>query len=455
MSRLRSRTIDMTTGNVVGHIVRFAIPMLIGNLFQQVYSLVDSIVVGQFVGAEALASIGSTASVIFMFFALCNGIGNGGGIITSQFFGTKDDTNVRKTMINTAYIMVVMSLSVGTIAFLLSSPLLTLLNTPQNILSDALSYMRLQCLGLIFVALYNYSSAMLRALGDSKTPLYFLIFSCIINTILDLLFVCVFHLGVFGAALATVISQFLSGASCLIFAFKTNEYFKFSKDDMKPDVLLIKRTVRLGVPLSLQFSLIAISCMALQRVVNGYGAVAVAAFTATSRVEQVIHQPYQTLGASLSTFSGQNYGAKNNERVVEGLKKGMIMMVIFSLLMLPVIQFGGRFIVRLFVNDVDVIEMGSHALSITSYFYVALGTIYVVRSVLTGVGDAVFALQNGLVEVVCRLIFPMLLTMIPLLGVWGIWWSVGVTWIVSGLTAVIRYIQYSRRIGLKRVTVHG
>lgn len=445
----------MTTGNVVGHIVRFAIPMLIGNLFQQVYSLVDSIVVGQFVGAEALASIGSTASVIFMFFALCNGIGNGGGIITSQFFGTKDDTNVRKTMINTAYIMVVMSLSVGTIAFLLSSPLLTLLNTPQNILSDALSYMRLQCLGLIFVALYNYSSAMLRALGDSKTPLYFLIFSCIINTILDLLFVCVFHLGVFGAALATVISQFLSGASCLIFAFKTNEYFKFSKDDMKPDVLLIKRTVRLGVPLSLQFSLIAISCMALQRVVNGYGAVAVAAFTATSRVEQVIHQPYQTLGASLSTFSGQNYGAKNNERVVEGLKKGMIMMVIFSLLMLPVIQFGGRFIVRLFVNDVDVIEMGSHALSITSYFYVALGTIYVVRSVLTGVGDAVFALQNGLVEVVCRLIFPMLLTMIPLLGVWGIWWSVGVTWIVSGLTAVIRYIQYSRRIGLKRVTVHG
>lgn len=455
MSKLRSRTIDMTTGNVVGHIVRFAIPMLIGNLFQQVYSLVDSIVVGQFVGAEALASIGSTASVIFMFFALCNGIGNGGGIITSQFFGTKDDTNVRKTMINTAYIMVVMSLSVGTIAFLLSSPLLTLLNTPQNILSDALSYMRLQCLGLIFVALYNYSSAMLRALGDSKTPLYFLIFSCIINTILDLLFVCVFHLGVFGAALATVISQFLSGASCLIFAFKTNEYFKFSKDDMKPDVLLIKRTVRLGVPLSLQFSLIAISCMALQRVVNGYGAVAVAAFTATSRVEQVIHQPYQTLGASLSTFSGQNYGAKNNERVVEGLKKGMIMMVIFSLLMLPVIQFGGRFIVRLFVNDVDVIEMGSHALSITSYFYVALGTIYVVRSVLTGVGDAVFALQNGLVEVVCRLIFPMLLTMIPLLGVWGIWWSVGVTWIVSGLTAVIRYIQYSRRIGLKRVTVHG
>ena len=447
---VRSRTVNMTEGNVVAHIVKFALPMFVGNLFQQLYNLVDSIVVGRFVGADGLAAVGATGSVTFLFFALCNGIGNGGGIITSQFFGTRDDTNVRKTMVNTAYIMAVMSLSVGAVAYILTGPILRLLNTPDKIITDSITYMQLQCIGLIFVALYNYAASMLRALGDSRTPLIFLVISCFINGFLDVFFVCFLHMGVFGAAFATVISQLLSGASCLIFAFKTNEYFKFNKELARPDRVLIVRTIRLGVPLSLQFALIAISCMALQRVVNGYGAVAVAAFTATSRVEQIIHQPYQTMGASLSTFSGQNYGARKNDRVVMGLKKSMVMMAVFSLLMLPVIQFGGTWIVKIFVEDAAVIEMGAAALRITSYFYVCLGTIYVVRSVLTGVGDAVFALQNGIVEVICRLTIPFLFTMIPVMGVWGIWWSVGATWTISGLTAVVRYLDYSKKIGLRQ-----
>ncbi len=441
----------MTEGNVLAHILMFALPMFVGNLFQQLYNLVDSVVVGRFVGADGLAAVGATGSVTFLFFALCNGIGNGGGVITSQFFGTRDDNNVRKTMINTAYIMSVMSISVGTIAYLLSKPILTLLNTPNRIIGDSVTYMQLQCIGLIFVALYNYAASMLRALGDSRTPLLFLIISCFINAFLDVIFVCVLHMGVFGAAFATVISQFLSGASCLIFAFKTNEYFSFTKEQARPDKFLIKRTIKLGVPLSLQFALIAISCMALQRVVNGYGPVAVAAFTATSRVEQVIHQPYQTVGASLSTFSGQNYGAKKNDRVVIGLKKCMLIMAVFSLLMLPVIRFGGDAIVSLFVKDSEVIAMGGAALRITSYFYICLGTIYVIRSVLTGTGDAVFALQNGIVEVICRLTIPLLFTMIPIMGVWGIWWSVGATWTISGLTAVIRYFDYGKKIGLRKV----
>ncbi len=443
----------MTEGNVVAHIVWFALPMFIGNLFQQLYNLVDSIVVGRFVGADGLAAVGATGSVTFLFFALCNGIANGGGIITSQFFGSKDDQSVRRTMVNTAYIMAVMSVTVGSIAFVLTGPILHLLNTPDKIIADSITYMQLQCIGLVFVALYNYAASMLRALGDSRTPLVFLVISCFINVFLDILFVCVFGMGVFGAAFATVISQLLSGASCLIFAFKTNEYFSFPKDIRRPDHELIVRIIRLGVPLSLQFALIAISCMALQRVVNGYGPVAVAAFTATSRVEQLIHQPYQTIGASMSTFSGQNYGARKNDRVVMGLKKITVIMVVFSLIMLPVMQFGSEAIVGLFVKDAEVIEMGSKALCITSYFYAALGTIYVVRSVLTGVGDAVFALQNGIVEVICRLTIPILFTMIPIMGVWGIWWSVGATWTISGLTAVIRYFIYSKKIGLRQASV--
>ncbi|MCR5595739.1 MAG: MATE family efflux transporter [Lachnospiraceae bacterium] len=444
--QVKSHVMNMTEGNPTGLLIRFAIPMLIGNLFQQVYNLVDSIIVGRFVGAEALAAVGATSSTTFLFFALCNGIGNGGGIVTSQCFGTGDEDKVKSCIVNTAYLMLAMSIVVGGFALLLSKPLLLVLDTPADILSDSLIYLRYQCIGIIFVAIYNYAASMLRALGDSKTPLYFLIFSCLLNTGLDLFFVCSLGMGVAGAAFATVVSQLISGAACLVFAFKTNEYFKLDRSHMQPNKEMMSRALKLGIPLSMQFALISISCMVLQRVVNGFGAVAVAAFTATSRIEQVIHQPYQTLGQSLSTFCGQNYGARKNDRVVLGLKKGIMLMVIFSLIMLPVMQIFCKQIIMIFVEDQAVIDMGAQALRITSLFYVFLGVIYVVRGVLNGVGDSVFAFINGIVEVICRCTFPAFMTGLPIMGLWGIWWSVGVTWFIAGLTAYLRYKWYKRRL---------
>ena len=232
----------------------------------------------------------------------------------------------------------------------------------------------------------------------------------------------------------------------MIFAFKTNPYFKIKKQDLHLSSSILWKCIRLGVPLSLQFSLIAISCMALQRVVNNYGPVAVAAFTATSRIEQLIHQPYQTLGAALSTFSGQNYGAKKKDRVIDGYKKSMLMMTIFSLAMLPVMQFFGHRITALFVKDPDVIAMGATALRITSLFYIFLGIIYMVRGVLNGIGDAFFSLINGITEVIGRFTAPFILTAIPLIGLWGIWWSVGIVWFLSALTAWLRYLWMKNKI---------
>lgn len=443
--KIRSRTMNMTEGNPTGLLIRFAIPMLIGNIFQQLYNLVDSVIVGRFVGSGALASVGATASIGFLFFALCNGISNGGGIVTSQFFGTGDERQVKNCIANTAYLMGGMSLVIGLLAFFLSRPLLGLLGTPSDILPDALKYLQLQCIGIIFIALYNYSASMLRALGDSRTPLYFLVFSCIFNTGLDLLFVVGLKMGVFGAALATVISQLISGAACMIFALKTNPYFRLDREHFRPHREILWKSLRLGVPISLQFALIAVSTMALQRVVNGFGSVAVAAFTATSRIEQIIHQPYQTLGMSLSTYCGQNYGAKKSDRVKKGLQSGTVLMLVFSLLMLPVMQLFGQAVTGIFVKETDVIEMGATALRITSWFYVFLGIIYVVRGVLNGIGDSFFAMLNGVVEVVCRLTIPVFLTSLALFGVWGIWWSVGITWFFSGLTAYLRYLQYRKK----------
>jgi len=441
---MKETTLNMTEGSPSGLLIKFAIPMMIGNIFQQLYNLVDSVIVGRVVGAQALAAIGATNSLTFLFFALCNGIGAGGGIITSQFFGAGNKKNVKSCIANVAYIMIIFPSIVGILAFILAKPLLLLLNTPADILSQAVVYTRIMCVGLLFVSIYNYISSMLRALGDSKSPLYFLIFSCILNTILDIVFVKYLNMSIFGAGIATVISQLISGALCIIYAAKRNSYFQLTKQDLVYNREITIRSLKLGIPLSLQFSLIAISCMALQRVVNSFGAVTVAAFTAVSRIEQLIHQPYQTLGTAISTFTGQNYGAKKNRRVISGYHRGLIIMSIFSIIMLPIMQFGGRTIVSIFVTDEEVIATGAKAIQISSWFYIFLGLIYTVRGVLNGLGDSFFALLNGIVEVLGRFTVPVFLTMIPAIGLWGIWWSVGIVWFLSGFTALLRYIYYKR-----------
>lgn len=438
--------LNMTEGSPVRLLIVFAIPMMIGNIFQQLYNVVDSAIVGRLVGADALAAVGATGSVTFMFFALCNGIGSGGGIVTSQYFGSGEHSQVKKCIANVAYIMIVFPVFVGVVAYFATPALLKLLETPPEVLDDAILYMRMMCIGLPFVSLYNYVASMLRAMGDSKTPLYFLIFSSILNTILDYVFVKFCGLAVFGAALATLISQLASGVLGLIYACISNPYFKLKREDMTPDYVIVKRAVRIGIPLSLQFSLIAISCMALQRVVNNFGPVTMAAFTATSRIEQLIHQPYQTLSAALSTYTGQNYGAKKMKRLEEGFSKAMLLMAIFSIMMLPVMQFFGRPITAIFVKEPEVLDMGAKALRITSFFYLFLGTIYIVRGVLNGISDAFFALLNGLVEVVGRFVVPVYLVKVNGIGVWGIWWSVGIVWFMAGFTAWLRYRQMRKKV---------
>ncbi len=443
---MKKSTMNMTEGNSLGLIGRFAFPMLIGNLFQQLYNLADSIIVGKIMGPDALGAVGATGAVTFLFFALCNGIGNGGGIVTSQFFGKGDDSSVKKCIANTGYIMLIFPIVVGLIGCLLSRPLLVLLKTPIEILPDAVTYLQISCLGTVFVSMYNFISSILRALGDSKTPLYFLIFACILNVGLDLFFIVIVGTGVYGAAVATIIAQFVSGFFCIIYAAKTNPYFKLEKSDFSFDSDIVSRTIKLGIPLSLQFAMISISCMALQTVVNSFGPVAVAANTAISRIEQVIHQPYQTMGATLSTFTGQNYGAGKYDRVKVGYRLGLIIVAIFSFAMLPIMQFFGKGIVSIFVDDTDVIEMGAKAIGISSLFYIFLATIYAIRGVLAGLGDGLFALINGIVEVIGRFSVPFILTAIPTIGVWGIWWSVGIVWGMAGISAIIRYRTFGLRL---------
>ena len=442
---MKNNITDMTTGSPAKHILIFALPMLIGNLFQQVYNLADSIIVGNYVGPDAFGAIGATSSITFLFFALCNGVGNGGGIVTSQFFGAHEDENVKKCIINTGLIMLIVPLIIGTLAFVLSPSLLRLLDTPPEFMADATLYVRFMCCGLLFVSLYNYLSSVMRALGDSRSPLYFLIFSTIVNVVLDVLFVCVIPMGVAGAALATLMSQLISVITCALYAVRKNPYFRFKKSDFVIDRAMIRKVVRLGVPMSLQFSLIAISSMALQRVVNSFGSAVATSFTTTNRIEQLIHQPYMTLGASLATFCGQNYGARRTDRVYDGYRTGTVIMLVISSILIIVMQFFGRSIASLFLDADEspyIITLATIGLQITSMFYMALGMIYVIRGVLTGIGDAMFQLINGIVEVIGRFTVPVLLTSYLNCDAAGIWISSGVVWCLSAFTAYLRYRSY-------------
>lgn len=442
-------SINMTQGGPTGLLMRFAIPMLIGNIFQQAYSLADSVIVGQFVGASALAAVGSTGSVTFLFFSVCNGIASGSGIVTSQYFGAGDPMKTKTAIANAAYIMFAASLVMGVIAFLSAPAVLGLMETPPEVLADATLYMRMSCIGVPLVAVYNYASSMLRALGDSRTPLYFLILSCLLNIVLDIFCVRSLQLGVFGAALATIIAQVIAGIGCLLYALKTNPYFQLSREDMRPDWRVIGKSVRLGLPLAMQWSMIAVSTTALQAFVNSFGTEAMAAFTATNRIEQLVHQPYNSIGAALATYTGQNYGAGNMKRVKEGFRHGMLLSAIFTLLMMVAYQLLSEPIMRLFVKETEVITMGARALRLTSWFYIFLAVIYMSRGVLNGIGDALFAFINGIVEVICRIGLPLLLVLIPGIGLWSIWWTAGVTWLISGLSCLMRYFVWRRKAEVK------
>ena len=431
----------MTSGNELKLLVSFSVPMLIGNLFQQVYNMVDSIVVGKYVSADALAAVGATGSLNFLFFSLCLGLTGGIGIIISQHFGAGDKIHVRKAIFNSIYIIVTTGIIMSLLGMFLARPVLIWLRTPVNILDDATAYMQISCAGILAVAAYNCVSSILRALGDSKTPLVFLILASLINVALDLFLVINLGLGVRGVAYATIIAQVLAAAGSLIYALKKNPYFKIKKEEMIYDAGIVRKCYRLGLPLAMQSSLIAISCVALQSVVNTFGSVVVAAFTATSRIEQLVQQPFNSLGMALSTFTGQNMGAGRQDRVKRALAGSMLITAAFSILMLVLFYTFGNDIMRVFVSDIEVIDFGTQALRITSWFYFALGTIYVVRALLNGAGDAAYAMINGCVEVAGRIVFSNTLILIPSVGKWGVWLSTALTWFITGLASFIRYKQ--------------
>lgn len=430
---------DMTKGTPWKLLLQFAVPLFIGNIFQQLYNMVDSIIVGNFVGPNALGAIGTTNSLNFLFFSLVAGLSVGIGIIVAQFFGSNNEEKVKDTIGNAIWIVLISSVIMACIGFFIAKPVLVLLRTDKVILGDATAYLKVTSIGICCTGLYNGVSSILRALGDSKTPLIFLIFASLVNVVLDLWFVLGLGWGVVGAGVATAFSQFLSAVTCIFYAYRSNTYFRLKKKNLKLNSYIVEKSLRLGIPVALQNSLIAFSLIVLQAIVNGYGATFTTAFTVISRIETLVQQPFMSLGAAVSTYTGQNLGAGKTDRVVKGFNSSNVMNVIFSAVVLVLFWTFTSPIVSIFGKDAEVLRIASDGLRITSCFYVFLGLIYTTRNVLNGAGDAMFSLFTGIVECIGRVGFAYPLTLIPFLGSYGVFVATGITWMLNGLFSLIRY----------------
>lgn len=434
-----AKTIDMTEGSPAKLLLRFALPVFAGNLFQQLYTLVDRIIVGQFVGANAFSAVGATNSLSMMFMSMCMGTAIGAGVVVAQYFGARDEKNTVAAIANGAYINIIVAVIMTVVAVFTTEPILILLNTPDALLKDAVDYMRVFMGGLIAVSAYYTPFSILRALGDSKTPLFFLAFASVLNIVLDLIFVVPFGMGVVGAAIATVMAQAIAAVFCITYAYRKVPQFREAFHQAKPDKRLLKQTLRIGLPTGFQYSLMYISGIVLQRVVNGFGESVIGAFTATSQMETLVQQIYAALSTSMVTYTGQNAGAGKTGRIRQGMKSAMLISAVISIGLLAVFWLGGRLIMSMFVPDTDIISLATAGIRITSLFFMALGVVQVLRYLLNGAGDSIYALINGIVEIIARIGFAFALTAIPAIGMWGIWLTTGLTWVITALFAAWRY----------------
>ncbi|HBG16046.1 MAG TPA: MATE family efflux transporter [Firmicutes bacterium] len=441
---------DLTQGNEGKLIFYFALPMLIGNIFQQLYNTVDSIIVGNTLGKEALAAVGASFPIIFLLVSLIMGIAMGSTILIAQFFGAGKLDEVKKT-IDTTYIFIFFSALAATIiGFATSGPILKLLRTPDEVFPMAKTYLDIIFAGIIVMFGFNSISAILRGLGDSKTPLYFLIISTLVNIGLDLLFIKVFNWGVAGAAWATVIAQGVSFLLGAIYLHKTHEFFSFNFKKMAFERQLFITSIKIGLPAGVQQMLVATGMMALSRIVNGFGTNAVAAYTAAGRLDSFASMPAMNLSAALSSFVGQNLGANKPERVKNGYLATLGMATLISVVITITVTLFGRELISLFNTDPDVIQIGTSYLIIVGSFYLVFSSMFITNGVLRGAGDTFIPMFFT----ICSLWLvrvPISAYLSRLMGTNGIWWGIPIAWTVGAALSGGYYLtgRWKRKVIVK------
>ena len=436
---------DMTEGKPFSLILRFCLPLMAGNLFQQFYNMVDSMVVGRFVGKDALSAVGCVGSLNFLVIGSIIGLCTGFAIPVSQCFGANDHTKMRKYIANLIYLAGGIGLAVSLLTYFGTRWLLRILNTPDNIFEDAYTYISVIFLGILATVLYNSVASLIRAVGDSKTPLYFLVFSSFINIGLDLLFVIKFQMGVMGVAVATVIAQAVSGILCLFYIRARFPILHLRREDFKPDSDCCKKLLYAGLPMALQFSITAIGSVMLQSCVNALGSDIIAAVTIAGKTQLIIVMPAETIGLTMATYCGQNLGAKKIRRISEGTRDAMIMGFVYSVIGALIARYLGKYVMLLFVSSSEtaVLDYGMQFLRTCSWLYPVLVVIFVFRNALQGMGFSIPAMTAGVFELVARGVMGFVF--VRRFGYGAVCLANPVAWFAADLLLVPMYFVVMRR----------
>ena len=442
-------TKDMTTGSSMKLILGFAVPLLMGMLFQQVYSLVDTIIVGRFLGVNALAAVGATGSINFLIIGFCLGLCNGFALPVAQRFGAKDYDGLRKYVGNSAVLSVIIGGTITVLTVVFCRNILQIMDTPADIIDLSYNYIVVIFAGIPATLLYNILSSHLRSLGDSVTPVAFLILSACLNIGLDLLFIVTFHWGVFGASFATVLSQLVSGVLCLVFIIIRFDILHLKRDDWRLDPAYVRNLLVMGLPMGFQYSITAIGSVILQAAVNSLGSIAVASMTAASKISMFVVCPFDALGSTMATYGGQNVGAGKLERLAKGLRSAVILGAIYSAVIFVVVYFFGENMIQIFLspteeNAATVLVWAKEFLVINAAFYFPLALVNIVRFLIQGMGFSGFAVFAGVFEMVARTIVGLFL--VPVFGFVAACFASPLAWIFADAFLIPAFFFCRKRL---------
>lgn len=444
--------LDMTKGSPSKLIVKFVIPLIIGNIFQQLYTMVDTIIVGRFVGVQALAAVGATGTISFLIVGFMQGATMGFTVLTAQRFGAGDVEGIKKSVGNAAVLSAAITIVMTAISIGGMDKLLRIMNTPEDIFEMSKTYIVIICAGMVCTILYNLLASFLRAVGNSKVPLYFLIIAAALNIILDLVLILVIPLGVAGAAIATVLSQGISGLLCLIYIVKKVPTLCIRKEHWKPEYNCCMNQLGIGIPMALQFSITAVGAMLVQAALNMFGSTVVAAYTAANKVEQFMTQPFCAMGMTMATYCAQNRGINAVDRIRKGVRIANIMSAVYAVISFGIVLLIFPFMIGLFVSG-DITEVLGYAeiyIKVCGCFFIPLGMIFIFRNAMQGCGYSFLPMLGGVVELVSRAAVAFVAAYYQ--SYVGVCFGNATAWITTGIFLAVTYIFVIRDI-TKRVKV--
>lgn len=437
---------DMTSGSPMKLMLSFTLPMFVGNLFQQLYNVVDTIIVGKFVGREALAAVGSCFAIMVLVNSIILGLAMGASVLFSQLYGAKNYNRLKTAIILASVFILGLTTILSLIAFLGTSTIIRWYQIPTEMVQYSTDYLRCIFAGLLFVSLYNLAANLLRSFGDSKTPLYFLLLACGINIALDLLFVVGFGMEVFGVAIATIIAQAVSGIACVFFAIYKIKFLQFRREDAVFDTGLFRTMSRYAVLTSLQQSVMNFGIVLVQGLVNTFGAALMAAFAAGVKIDAFAYMPVQDFGNAFSTYTAQNVGAKNWARVRQGLKTAALISGIFSLVVSLIVVMLAEPLIGLFIKagDFEVIAIGVRYLRIEGAFYILIGFLFLFYGFYRGLGYAQVSIVLTVVSLGTRVALAYLLA--PTFGFTMIFWAIPIGWLLADVVGLGIWIRLRTRL---------